>query len=173
MVHAFLPGWLLEMIVSPIFFFTGYQRSGRMQPDTIVLKGMPSRWFAETRVSSKPSMLVTHTIFSALGKIRCVLFLVSYYLFDSLPKKNCYLFDYLFDILKCWLSLLLEVITCHLQWAIWSKGLSLHGWRPCILEKRVLHFSFRFKPHVPCRSFTLFTFKNIVGYEVDCCLFGH
>ncbi|XP_016475934.1 uncharacterized protein LOC107797543 [Nicotiana tabacum] len=48
----------------------GYQRSGRMQPDTIVLKGMPSRWFAETRVSSKPSMLVTHTIFSALGKIR-------------------------------------------------------------------------------------------------------
>ncbi|KAJ8541196.1 hypothetical protein K7X08_002012 [Anisodus acutangulus] len=48
----------------------GYQRSGRMQPDTVVLKGMPSRWFAETRVSSKPSMLVTHTIISALGKIR-------------------------------------------------------------------------------------------------------
>ncbi|XP_060199327.1 uncharacterized protein LOC132627768 [Lycium barbarum] len=48
----------------------GYQRSGRMQPDTIILKGMPSRWFAETRVSSKPSMLVTHTIISALGKIR-------------------------------------------------------------------------------------------------------
>ncbi|MCD9643732.1 hypothetical protein HAX54_031401 [Datura stramonium] len=48
----------------------GYQRSGKMQPDTIVLKGMPSRWFAETRVSSKPSMLVTHTIVSALGKIR-------------------------------------------------------------------------------------------------------
>ncbi|KAJ8537804.1 hypothetical protein K7X08_014344 [Anisodus acutangulus] len=48
----------------------GYQRSGRMQPDTIVLKGMPSRWFAETRVSSKPSMLVSHTIISALGKIR-------------------------------------------------------------------------------------------------------
>ncbi|CAN4092160.1 unnamed protein product [Withania somnifera] len=48
----------------------GYQKSGRLQPDTIVLKGMPSRWFAETRVSSKPSMLVTHTIISALGKIR-------------------------------------------------------------------------------------------------------
>ncbi|KAL3340350.1 hypothetical protein AABB24_028802 [Solanum stoloniferum] len=48
----------------------GYQRSAKMQPDTIVLKGMPSRWFAETRVSSKPSMLVTHTIVSALGKIR-------------------------------------------------------------------------------------------------------
>ncbi|KAM3237479.1 A-kinase anchor protein 17A [Capsicum chacoense] len=48
----------------------GYQRSERMQPDTIILKGMPSRWFAETRVSSKPSMLVTHTILSALGKIR-------------------------------------------------------------------------------------------------------
>ncbi|KAL7183713.1 hypothetical protein ACSBR2_025988 [Camellia fascicularis] len=32
--------------------------------------GVPSRWFAERRVSSKPSMLVTHTIFSAFGKIR-------------------------------------------------------------------------------------------------------
>lgn len=39
-------------------------------PDTIIIKGIPSRWFAETRVSSKPSMLVSHTIFSALGKIR-------------------------------------------------------------------------------------------------------
>ncbi|KAL6504316.1 hypothetical protein OROGR_026239 [Orobanche gracilis] len=48
----------------------GYQRSERQQPDTIILKGLPSRWFAEPRVSSKPSMLVTHTIFSAFGKIR-------------------------------------------------------------------------------------------------------
>ncbi|KAL7208806.1 hypothetical protein ACSBR1_030521 [Camellia fascicularis] len=49
----------------------GYSRGGRQQqPDTIVLKGVPSRWFAEPRVSSKPSMLVTHTIFSAFGKIR-------------------------------------------------------------------------------------------------------
>ncbi|KAL6856199.1 hypothetical protein ACP4OV_019001 [Aristida adscensionis] len=40
------------------------------RPDTIVVRGVPSRWFAETRVSSKPSTLVTHTIFSALGKIR-------------------------------------------------------------------------------------------------------
>ncbi|KAK6116031.1 hypothetical protein DH2020_008300 [Rehmannia glutinosa] len=47
----------------------GYPRSER-QPDTIILRGVPSRWFAEPRVSSKPSMLVTHTIFSALGKIR-------------------------------------------------------------------------------------------------------
>ncbi|CAL5420992.1 unnamed protein product [Camellia sinensis] len=48
----------------------GYSRGGRQQlPDTIVLKGVPSRWFAEPRVSSKPSMLVTHTIFSAFGKI--------------------------------------------------------------------------------------------------------
>ncbi|CAI9116012.1 OLC1v1017049C2 [Oldenlandia corymbosa var. corymbosa] len=47
----------------------GHNRGGR-QPDTLVLRGVPSRWFAETRVSSKPSMLVTHTIFSALGKIR-------------------------------------------------------------------------------------------------------
>ncbi|CAD6217440.1 unnamed protein product [Miscanthus lutarioriparius] len=39
------------------------------RPDTIIVRGVPSRWFAETRVSSKPSTLVTHTIFSALGKI--------------------------------------------------------------------------------------------------------
>nr|GEU59639.1 hypothetical protein [Tanacetum cinerariifolium] len=49
---------------------TGYSRGRKREPDTIVLRGVPSRWFAETRVSSKPSMLVTHTIFSALGKIR-------------------------------------------------------------------------------------------------------
>ncbi|KAL3634128.1 hypothetical protein CASFOL_021182 [Castilleja foliolosa] len=48
----------------------GYQRIERQQPDTIMLRGVPSRWFAEPRVSSKPSMLVTHTIFSAFGKIR-------------------------------------------------------------------------------------------------------
>ncbi|KAL6995347.1 hypothetical protein U1Q18_005485 [Sarracenia purpurea var. burkii] len=48
----------------------GHSRSGRHQPDTIVLRGVPSRWFAEPRVSSKPSMLVTHTIFSTFGKIR-------------------------------------------------------------------------------------------------------
>ncbi|KAK4387607.1 hypothetical protein Sango_2367300 [Sesamum angolense] len=48
----------------------GYPRSDRQQPDTIILRGVPSRWFAEPRVSSKPSMLVTHTIFSAFGKIR-------------------------------------------------------------------------------------------------------
>ncbi|KAK2660130.1 hypothetical protein Ddye_006663 [Dipteronia dyeriana] len=44
--------------------------SGRQEPDTIVIRGAPSRWFAEPRVSSKPSMLVTHTIFSTFGKIR-------------------------------------------------------------------------------------------------------
>ncbi|KAK7383226.1 hypothetical protein VNO78_28900 [Psophocarpus tetragonolobus] len=42
----------------------------RRQPDTVVLRGVPSRWFSEPRVSSKPSMLVTHTIFSTFGKIR-------------------------------------------------------------------------------------------------------
>lgn len=42
----------------------------RREPDTIVIRGVPSRWFAETRVSSKPSMLVTHTIFEKFGKIR-------------------------------------------------------------------------------------------------------
>lgn len=59
--------------------FIGYSRSARRQPDTLILRGVPSRWFAETRVSSKPSMLVTHTIFSALGKIRWV----SYFTFLS------------------------------------------------------------------------------------------
>jgi len=44
----------------------------KREPDTIVIRGVPSRWFAETRVSSKPSMLVTHTIFEKFGKIRCV-----------------------------------------------------------------------------------------------------
>ncbi|KAL4181803.1 hypothetical protein AMTRI_Chr12g239270 [Amborella trichopoda] len=47
-----------------------YSRSMRQQPDTLILEGVPSRWFAEPRVSSKASMLVTHTIFSVLGKIR-------------------------------------------------------------------------------------------------------
>ncbi|XP_019431872.1 PREDICTED: uncharacterized protein LOC109338976 [Lupinus angustifolius] len=47
----------------------GYSR-GKREPDTIILRGVPSRWFAEPRVSSKPSMLVTHTIFSTFGKIR-------------------------------------------------------------------------------------------------------
>ncbi|XP_076957786.1 uncharacterized protein LOC143633350 [Bidens hawaiensis] len=51
-------------------FDRGHSRGRKRDPDTIVLRGVPSRWFAETRVSSKPSMLVTHTIFSALGKIR-------------------------------------------------------------------------------------------------------
>lgn len=48
----------------------GNVRGGRHVPDTIVVRGLPSRWFAEPRVSAKPSMLVTHTIFSAFGKIR-------------------------------------------------------------------------------------------------------
>ncbi|KAJ9166339.1 hypothetical protein P3X46_021111 [Hevea brasiliensis] len=48
----------------------GYSRGGRQEPDTIIVRGVPSRWFAEPRVSSKPSLLVTHTIFSTFGKIR-------------------------------------------------------------------------------------------------------
>ncbi|KAF9687493.1 hypothetical protein SADUNF_Sadunf02G0099300 [Salix dunnii] len=50
----------------------GYVRGGRQEPDTIVMKGVPSRWVAEPRVSSKPSMLVTHTVFSTFGKISVV-----------------------------------------------------------------------------------------------------
>ncbi|KAE8057053.1 hypothetical protein FH972_013775 [Carpinus fangiana] len=48
----------------------GHSRSGKQEPDTIVVRGVPSRWFAEPLVSSKPSMLVTHSIFSRLGNIR-------------------------------------------------------------------------------------------------------
>lgn len=48
----------------------GNSRVAKQQPDTIVLRGVPSRWFAEPRVSCKASMLVTHTILSAFGKIR-------------------------------------------------------------------------------------------------------
>ncbi|XP_058069811.1 uncharacterized protein LOC131218939 isoform X2 [Magnolia sinica] len=47
-----------------------HSRGVRQRADTLVLEGVPSRWFAEPRVSSKPSMLVTHTIFSVFGKIR-------------------------------------------------------------------------------------------------------
>ncbi|MCO5583180.1 hypothetical protein L7F22_037088 [Adiantum nelumboides] len=38
--------------------------------DTMVLRGIPSRWLAELRVSSKASVLVTHTMFSQFGSIR-------------------------------------------------------------------------------------------------------
>ncbi|ONK76335.1 uncharacterized protein A4U43_C03F26520 [Asparagus officinalis] len=51
-------------------FYRNSLRGVTRRPDTIIVKGVPSRWFAEPRVSSKPSMLVTHTIFSVLGKIR-------------------------------------------------------------------------------------------------------
>ncbi|KAM2544213.1 hypothetical protein TB1_015930 [Malus domestica] len=48
----------------------GFSR-GKQEPDTIIVRGVPSRWFAEPRVSSsKFSVLVTHTIFSTFGKIR-------------------------------------------------------------------------------------------------------
>lgn len=64
---------LKEKITSLYNFLLGYSR-GRLEPDTIVIRGVPSRWFAEPRVSSKPSMLVTHTIFSTFGKIRYFFF---------------------------------------------------------------------------------------------------
>jgi hypothetical protein len=51
------------------FYAFGHAREIRREADTMVLRGVPSRWFAEPRVSSKPSMLVTHTIFSSFGKI--------------------------------------------------------------------------------------------------------
>lgn len=63
---------LFVILLAFVYYCTGYNRSSRQQPDTIILRGVPSRWFAEPRVSSKPSMLVTHSIFSAFGQIRCV-----------------------------------------------------------------------------------------------------
>ncbi|KAE8037715.1 hypothetical protein FH972_010280 [Carpinus fangiana] len=51
----------------------GHSRSGKQEPGTIVVRGVPSRWFAEPLVSSKPSMLVTHSIFSRLGNISALL----------------------------------------------------------------------------------------------------
>ena len=39
-------------------------------PNTLILEAIPSRWFSEPRVSSKVSVLVTHTIFSKFGRIK-------------------------------------------------------------------------------------------------------
>lgn len=74
--HTFGGGSLSKLLklINAIHYYlhsVGYQRGSSMQPDTLVLRGLPSRWFAETRVSSKPSMLVSHTIFSTFGNIRC------------------------------------------------------------------------------------------------------
>ena len=51
---------------------------GQTGPTTLTLKGVPSRWFAEPRVSSKPSVLVTHTIFSSFGEIRYSVFIAQF-----------------------------------------------------------------------------------------------
>ncbi|KAI5447185.1 hypothetical protein KIW84_014875 [Lathyrus oleraceus] len=67
------------------YAFRNVNRSSKREPDTVVVSGVPSRWFAETRVSSKPSMLVTHTIFSKFGKIRTNV-LPLYLTFKLMPK---------------------------------------------------------------------------------------
>ncbi|XP_024313467.1 uncharacterized protein LOC100833551 isoform X2 [Brachypodium distachyon] len=59
-----------DFYASELFSSRNPVRKIAKRPDTIIVRGVPSRWFAETRISSKASMLVTHTIFSALGKIR-------------------------------------------------------------------------------------------------------
>uniref|UniRef100_A0A2N9EMF9 Uncharacterized protein n=1 Tax=Fagus sylvatica TaxID=28930 RepID=A0A2N9EMF9_FAGSY len=48
----------------------GNSRSGKQEPNTIVVRGVPSLWFSEPLVSSKASTIVSHTIFSRLGNIR-------------------------------------------------------------------------------------------------------
>ncbi|KAM5565871.1 hypothetical protein ABKV19_019738 [Rosa sericea] len=73
----------------------GFSRSGKQETDTIILRGVPSRWFAEPRVSSKPSMLVTHTIFSTFGKIRHVnvfVFLLYLLLYCRKLQRKYYVF---------------------------------------------------------------------------------
>ncbi|CAN6450065.1 unnamed protein product [Victoria cruziana] len=52
------------------FYGGNNPRCTRRRPDTLVITGIPSRWLAEPRVSSKASTLVTHTIFSVFGNIR-------------------------------------------------------------------------------------------------------
>lgn len=59
-----------DFYASELFSSRNPVRKIAKRPDTILVRGVPSRWFAETRISSKASTLVTHTIFSALGKIR-------------------------------------------------------------------------------------------------------
>ncbi|SPT17167.1 unnamed protein product [Triticum aestivum] len=59
-----------DFYASELFSTRNPVRKIAKRPDTILVRGVPSRWFAETRISSKASTLVTHTIFSALGKIR-------------------------------------------------------------------------------------------------------
>jgi hypothetical protein len=48
----------------------GNSRIGKQEPNTIVVRGVPSLWFSEPLVSSKASTIVSHTIFSRLGNIR-------------------------------------------------------------------------------------------------------
>lgn len=69
-VVVFLVWRLVEMCLTRVCFSGSSVRRVPRRPDTIIVQGVPSRWFAEPRVSSKASMLVTHTIFSVLGKIR-------------------------------------------------------------------------------------------------------
>ncbi|XP_031481334.1 uncharacterized protein LOC116251301 [Nymphaea colorata] len=52
------------------FYGGNNPRGTRRRPDTLLITGIPSRWLAEPRVSSKASTLVTHTIFSVFGNIR-------------------------------------------------------------------------------------------------------
>ncbi|KAI3888416.1 hypothetical protein MKX03_031843 [Papaver bracteatum] len=47
-----------------------FAKTRKPQPDTLILRGVPSRWFADTSVSLEPSVLVSGTIFSVFGKIR-------------------------------------------------------------------------------------------------------
>lgn len=78
---------MIGLIKFGCFLVAGFSR-GKQEPDTIIVRGVPSRWFAEPRVSSsKFSVLVTHTIFSTFGKIRHanVFVLILYF---SLSSRN-------------------------------------------------------------------------------------
>ncbi|XP_038976392.1 uncharacterized protein LOC120107253 [Phoenix dactylifera] len=52
-------------------FYSGNYASGAARrADTIIVQGVPSRWFAEPRVSQRPRCWSHITIFSVFGKIR-------------------------------------------------------------------------------------------------------
>ena len=48
------------------------ERNPGERPDTICIKGMPSKWFAEENSNNKPSEQVLNSVFAKFGKIRCM-----------------------------------------------------------------------------------------------------
>ncbi|CAI5478507.1 unnamed protein product [Closterium sp. Yama58-4] len=49
---------------------SGRKGGSEKRPDTLRVCGIPCRWLAEERVSTKPSLLIAHTVFSSFGPVR-------------------------------------------------------------------------------------------------------